>query len=241
MAYILDGVVILIFLLAVHWGYRRGFFQSMINLAGCIAAALIASSLSKPLASSIFDIFMADNVHKTVSSQIVNTDAASVKTAVGHILQNLPGPVANKMIASGFTPDKITNDLSGSLNQSAAVLTDNLVNTVVKPIAVSLLSTLCFAVLFIVITILIGILASMVNRVFRLPVLRQVNGVLGAAFGAVQGVLFVFVAVTVMSMIAASSKSDGMLTQDVMEHTKIVHAVESVNPITDVLHSLLKT
>ena len=37
MAYILDGLVIIIFMLAIWMGYRRGFFKSIIQLVGCVA------------------------------------------------------------------------------------------------------------------------------------------------------------------------------------------------------------
>lgn len=64
MAYILDGLVIIIFLLAIFLGYRRGFFKSIIQLVGCVAAALIASGLSLPMASGLYDQFFSDSVER---------------------------------------------------------------------------------------------------------------------------------------------------------------------------------
>ena len=46
MAYILDIAVILIFVLAIFIGYRRGFVKSIIRLVGCLLALVIAGTLS---------------------------------------------------------------------------------------------------------------------------------------------------------------------------------------------------
>lgn len=240
-AYILDGVVILIFLMAVVSGYRRGFVVSVIYLVGCAAAALVAITLSKPLAASVYDMFLSNKVEQTVSSQISSSntkDVASLTNSVAQALKDLPGPVSNFISTSGYTPEKIASGLSGSVNSSSADLTDKIVNTVVRPVSISLLQALCYVILFSVIMVLVGIVASTVNHVFRLPLLRRINGLLGAVLGAAQGVLYVFLAVTVISMIAASSSSDGKITQDVMNHTVIVHAVQNVNPATNAWYSL---
>lgn len=241
MAYILDGVVILIFLMAVYSGYRRGFVVSVIYLVGCVAAALVSLALCKPLAVSVYDMFLSNRVQQTVSSQVSNAnakDTASLSNSVAQAMKDLPGPVSNFMSASGYTPEKIAESLSGKANESSADLTNAIVNTVVRPVSISLLQALCYVVLFAVMMILVGIVASTVNHVFRLPLLRKINGGLGAVLGAVRGVLYVFLAVTVISMIAASSASDGKITQDVMDHTVIVHAVQNVNPATNAWYSL---
>lgn len=241
MAYILDGVVILIFLLAVYSGYRRGFVVSVIYLVGCAAAALVALTLSKPLATSVYDMFLSNKVEQTVSAQISSSntkDVASLTNSVAQVMKDLPGPVSNFMSTSGYTPEKIAGSLSGSVSSSSTDLSNKIVNTVVRPVSISLLQALCYVILFFVVMILVRIVASTVNHVFRLPLLRQINGVLGAVLGAAQGVLYVFLAVTVISMIAASSAGDGKITQDVMDHTVIVHAVQNINPATNAWYSL---
>lgn len=239
MAYILDGAVIIIFLLAVFIGYRRGFFKSIIQLAGCIAAVLIASSLSMPLASGLYDQFFSDSVQQQISKEIEKSGVDSVETALGGVLTDLPGPVTNALTMFNLgTPAQIKDKLSGSLDGTVAQLSKEIEGKVVRPAAVSLMRILCFFILFIIFMVLVGIAASVIGRVFKLPVLRQTDGMLGALLGAVQGIVLVFVAVTVMSLIAASSKSDDKLTRAAMNDTILVHSIEKVNPMTDTLSSM---
>lgn len=62
-----------------------------------------------------------------------------------------------------------------------------------------------FLLLFIVLMIIAHFLANLISKVFRLPLLRQADGLLGALLGAVEGVVLGLVAVTVMQMMAAST------------------------------------
>lgn len=239
MAYILDGVVILIFLLAIFLGYRRGFVKSIIGLAGCIVAILLAWELSTPLASGIYDKFFSDSIESKIASRIKETGIQSTDAALDGVIDDLPGAVANalKLFNLG-TPEQIRNKLDGSLDVTVQQLSRTIEQKVVRPAAVSLLRVLCFFILFIVFMVLIGIAASVIGRIFRLPVLRQTDGMLGAVLGAFQGLVLVFVAVSVMSLVATSSKSGDKITRSVINKTVIVHRLERINPVTDTLNSM---
>lgn len=231
MAYILDGVVILIFLLAVIIGYKRGFVQSAIRLVGCIAAVLVAFSLSAPLATGIYDQFISDKMQKMMVDEISKSASGTVDAKLDQILKDLPHTVTNMLSAFHLgTSKEIAGKLSASVSDSAAVLAKKIDSQIIRPVVTAALQMLCGIVLFIVLMILLSFLAKAVGRIFRLPVLRQMDGLLGAVFGAVQGVLMVFVAVTIISLIATTSGSNAKLTLADVSRTVVVRAVESVNP-----------
>lgn len=241
MAYILDGAVILIFLVAIWLGYRRGFVKSLIQLVGCVAAALIASTCSAPLASGIFDVFFAEKLEQSVAAKIGETDEASVREALDGLLDELPGPVANTLKLYGLdTPESIVGKLDGAFGGSAEKIGQAVVSTVVKPVAVSLLRMLCFSILFIALMVLVSILASVINRVFSLPVLRTVNGLLGAVAGAVQGALIVLVAVMLVTLTTMVSDDTGALNRKAVNDTVIVRTVEKWNPANGALEALFE-
>ncbi|MDD4546866.1 MAG: CvpA family protein, partial [Oscillospiraceae bacterium] len=182
---------------------------------------------------------ISPSVTKEISSGIEKAGSESVETALDDILDNLPGPLLNALTVFNLgSPDEIKERLPNSLDGTAAQVSATIEEKIVRPAAVSLLRLLCFFILFIILMVVVGVLATVVGRLFRFPVLRQTDGLLGAVLGAAQGVVFVFVAVTIMSLIAASSKSDDKLTRAVMNDTLIVHSVEKVNPITDTLNDM---
>lgn len=235
-AYILDGAVILIFLLAILIGYRRGFVKAAIRLVGCVLALVVALCISRPLAGGVFDVFLADPLKDTVAAQIGPTDEQAVQEALDKVLENLPRPVVNALAGMGLgTPEEITRQVQGALGGSAQEIAGEIVTLVLRPVAVSLLGALLFLIVFVLCMVLVGILASVINKAFQLPVLKQVNGLLGVVVGALEGVLLVFVGVTIVTVVSYASDSDGLLSRSVVEQTRIVQAIERVSPATDAL------
>lgn len=241
MAYILDIAVILILLLAIFIGYKRGFVKAAIKLVGCILAVIVAGAASIPLAAGIFDTFAAAKLEETIASKMTATDTASVTAGIEAVLDQLPGPVTNALEAYGMgSPEQIIQEIKNSLNGSAESIAHSVVKIAIRPVAVALLRTLCFFILFIVLMILVALVANLISRVFTLPILRQMNGGLGAVVGIAEGVVLIFVAVTVLQLIAASSSSEAFITNKDISDTMLVRFVAEHNPLSDVLKDILQ-
>jgi uncharacterized membrane protein required for colicin V production len=239
MAYILDGLVIIIFLLAIWMGYRRGFFKSIVQLVGCVAAALIASGLSVPVASGLYDQFISSSIQQQIESKISKTGSESVETALDGVLEELPDSVTNVLTMFDLgTGDQLKNKIAGSLDGSIKQIAQAIEKSVIRPAAVSLLRIVIFFVLFIIFMVLVGVAASLLGNIFKLPVLRQADGLLGGILGAVRGAVLVFAIVSVVSLISSTSKTDGKITRAVVRDTVFVQSIEKVNPITDKLYSM---
>ena len=118
-------------------------------------------------------------------------------------------------------------------------MAETVVAKVVRPVAVALLRTVCFFILFILLMIVVGIVASLVNKVFKSPLLKQVNGVLGAVVGAVEGIVLIFVAVTVVQLMANSSDADAFISSKDVKDSILVSRLADANPITGALESVL--
>ena len=240
MAYILDIAVILIFLLAIFIGYRRGFIKAAIKLVGCVLAVVIAGLLSTAMAGGIFDAFMSEKIETTIVDQIQAAGTGDAADSLREVADQLPDFVTNALEAYGLgTPDKIIASLEGSLNGSAVSVAETVVAKVVRPVAVALLRTVCFFILFILLMIVVGIVASLVNKVFKFPLLKQVNGVLGAVVGAVEGIVLIFVAVTVVQLMANSSDADAFISSKDVKDSILVSRLADANPITGALESVL--
>ena len=241
MAYMLDIAVILILLLAVYIGYRRGFVKAVIKLVGCVLAVVIASVASLPLASGIFDAFAGDKLQEVIASQMTSTDTAAVAAGIEAALDKLPGPVLNALEAYGLgTPEQIIGGVKESLDGSVEDIARSVVEVVIRPVAVAL-RTLCFFLIFLLLILLVALVANLISKVFKLPILRQMDGGLGAIVGVAEGVVLVFVAVTVVQMIAASSSGDAWITNQDIHDTMLVRWVAERNPLADVLKDILRT
>ena len=242
MAYMLDIAVILILLLAVYIGYRRGFVKAVIKLVGCVLAVVIASVASLPLASGIFDAFAGDKLQEVIASQMTSTDTAAVAAGIEAALDKLPGPVLNALEAYGLgTPEQIIGGVKESLDGSVEDIARSVVEVVIRPVAVALLRTLCFFLIFLLLILLVALVANLISKVFKLPILRQMDGGLGAIVGVAEGVVLVFVAVTVVQLVTASASADAALSAKDVEDSILVGFVADHNPITSALESVMKS
>ncbi|MFR1434667.1 MAG: CvpA family protein [Acutalibacteraceae bacterium] len=149
--------------------------------------------------------------------------------------------MANGLAACGAgSAEEIAAHLGGVVGTTADAVADALVNNVFRPVGVLLIRMVSFLLLFIVLMIIAHFLANLISKVFRLPLLRQADGLLGALLGAVEGVILGLVAVTVMQMMAASTTENALISQQDIESTVLVSAVAQINPVTGTLESVLE-
>ncbi|MCI8553377.1 MAG: CvpA family protein [Clostridiales bacterium] len=238
MAYLLDGGVILVFIIALLVGWKRGLIRSVLGLAACIFSLVLAASLGSVAASGLFDTFIADRLTDTVAEHVPAADTESVVSGMESVLDSLPGFVTQAMESFGAgSPQEILDSVRDALGSSPHTLASVIVARAIRPAAVALLTYVCFVVLFILLMVLFSVVILLINRVFRLPVLRQLNGLLGAAVGAVEGAVLVFILAVLLQWSAAPAGSDALITQDDVKHTLIVRAVAGCAPSFDSLFS----
>ena len=148
MAYILDIAVILIFVLAIFIGYRRGFVKSIIRLVGCLLALVIAGTLSGTIAGGIYDGFLAGKVKEQIVTHIPAADTASIKTGLHDAIEQMPGFVKNALDAYDLgSPDAIVDSLGDTLSGNVDAVAQTISDKVIRPVAVLLLQMVCFFVL----------------------------------------------------------------------------------------------
>ena len=239
MAYLLDGAVILIFILFVWVGSRRGLVRSVLRLISCVVSLVLALLLSTVAAGGLFDAFLSESAQEIIAQHLPETDAASVASGVEEALHQLPGFVESALTAGGLgSPEEIASSVQDVLGQSPETVAQAITEQVIRPAAVALMGSVCFLLLFLLFMILFGILIGLINRVFQLPVLKQLNGALGAVVGAAEGVLVIFAAVTVLQIVVPPAGSDAPLTAKEVNDTVIVRAIGQLTPSADTLEHL---
>ncbi len=198
----IDIIIIAIIGLSVLFGLYRGFIQSVLNL-GCGLLSVLGSFWLFPKLSDI------------LSSNTGFTRFISTYTDSGSVLGNLD---LSSMAVNALSPDRIADIvsranlpeplgtlLSHNLAQQVfsplgdlAVNVGDYVNQTVLSVCINVLCfLLCFAVCFAAATIFVNLLRA----VFRFPVLKHFDWLMGGAFGFLQGVLLCFVVFTTLPLV----------------------------------------
>ncbi|WP_164919082.1 MULTISPECIES: CvpA family protein [Acutalibacteraceae] len=95
---------------------------------------------------------------------------------------------------------------------------------------------LAAAVLFAVMELLVHVIATSADHVFRLPVLRQVNMLLGGVFGLVKGVAILFV-ICALTRLTVPSGHGAASAWKGIENSKILQYMEEKNPVDTLLQA----
>ncbi len=235
MPYVLDAIVIVIVAVTAIVGYRHGFIRTIIQLAGCAVAFVLALSLSSTVSTMVYDGLLRDGLHEKVetvwSETVINGAAQTVTEQTESVIEALPGFVQTVLDAETIT-DGIRESVSNK--QTGTAVADYFVDELIRPVMVAVIRFIAFLILFLILMLAIRLLAKLLKPITKLPLIRQMDGGLGAAIGLVKGTLFAVVAVTVMQLIA-SGAATGPFTKENLDNSLLAGWIADINPISSVL------
>lgn len=195
MAYIFDGVIAGICLICVLIGVQRGFIRSVVHFLGSVIAACLASVLGGALAQWLFDSFFREAMTQKLSGTLQTLGGQSLATALEQALASMPDFLARAMRDAGVTASSISGSISGQTDKAAEMITDYM-----APVFVNFLKVLAVIVLFFLFMTLVRMLAAMVGKMLRLPIIGQLDGLLGGLFGFLLALVSVWIIVAALSV-----------------------------------------
>ncbi len=176
-----DIIVILIILISIFAGYKIGAAKTILTFIGSVCCFLIAVFLGDYLSTLTYDNFVSESILSTVT-QSLNANGGVIMT------EDMPALVR---FALNFAGEDVKALIDNAVS-SAPTLIAQSVETALKPIILSLLSFIFTAIIFVVVYFLFRVLVlKLLLNIFRLPLIKGVNSILGAVFGLINSVLFI--------------------------------------------------
>lgn len=191
MSFIIDIAILAIALTAVCHGVSKGFVKSGMRLASVILALVCVFSFTAPLSSWLEEAFIKErvsNLTEDTLNSIVN--AGSERLEIDEVLNDRPEALSNFAERFKFDISDIEeyyNDFLSNLTRSDAL--EALSEKIAAPTAASI-STVCAAIIIFLATLLVCLIAAyLLDLLCRLPVLKQLNKILGGLFGVITALL----------------------------------------------------
>lgn len=232
MSYVVDIIAALILIIAVILGYKQGFIQSLLRLVGCVAAFVLAFSFSAPAANHVYDSWIAPSMETKLLETIGESAKASASEQLSALLESLPAPIATALENSPKLQETV-EQLSSTGASTGEMLVESLMDAIVRPIVSALLQFVIFILLFLVLLFVARLLVKLVKPITKLPLIRQADGLLGAALGAVKGAVFLLAFVTVIQLIAATASPDALITSEAVSNSLLVKWIADINPLVN--------
>ncbi len=230
MAYVLDGIAIVLVLGLGVLGAFRGFFKTVMEAVAVVAALMIAAQFATPLAEKIYDGLFEADLKRAVEVQMADFEG-NAKESINKLLEIMPAKPKQMMEKYGLiNADDCMKKAEVTTRVAGDKAIDAVIEKSVRPAMVNTLTGGCFLVLFVVLLALAIFVVIMLNRVWSLPGLNAINRILGFLLGAAEGALCVFLLANVLSLAAVSSAAakteDPWITPQTLESTHVVSRFE---------------
>ena len=226
MGIFLDVLVVAVFGLSIFLGWKNGLIKSLTGLISFAVAIAVATWLSTPVANWVFDSAVAP----AITASIVEVQDEATQQAIqsaDEMLAQLPDGVRMLLTSVGIEVDEtLAQKIQGD---NVGTLAERLVMDVFKPMIISIFRIVAMLLLFVVTTLLMSVIMWVVDKAFKLPMLREANRVLGVIPGAINGVLGMLLAVTLMQLLCSL---DVLITPEAIESSLLVNWINNMNPFS---------
>ena len=193
-----DIIIIAVFALLFFIDFKRGIAITILNVAGVALTGFLAYHISNFLASWVYTAFVQQTLTTNLQQMI---DTQGINSAIANSFSALPnwvmGMLGFFLSIFGLDSSVYTNDFQVSNSAAAAVSTS--VENLIQPVITGMCRLVIGVVISIIIFIIIKILVKKLARVFKIPVVKQINKLLGGVLGLAEAAILVFFAVNIFS------------------------------------------
>ena len=143
MGILLDIGFVIIILLCVVFGYKKGFFKSIAGFIGAVIAMFLAWVLAGLIANALYQGVFREKLIDNISSVLSNDALASFPEKAAQVVANLPGFLSNTLNNQGITSSQIEQSLQAAGSNAAPATAD-----LISPAVIWLLQLLLTVILF---------------------------------------------------------------------------------------------
>ena len=232
MAYLLDGIILGLFLLMVYLGVKRGFLKTLTGVLSFVLTLLLTSLLAAPTASLAYDLFIEPTVLSSFGEEAQTGQLTPEQMTAA--LNEMPSFVRGQLIRQNLvTGEAVLNQVEGTPPSAAQAVSDQ----VIAPATKTVMEPVCSLILFLLLNPLVGWALKVLNILTKIPGIKQVNKTLGVVAGVAQGITWVFFAVLLIDVLASAGWI-ATLTPQVVEESLLVNWLTTINPMGSTIADL---
>lgn len=182
MGIIIDVVLVVLLLLSIFWGYKKGLINVVFNLCAFLVAIVVTFILYKPVATLVIDNTELDETIKQVILEkgITQKEETTVEK----------GSSVDKYIEK-YAQNAITDAKNNAVESAADSIAINAVNIIV---AIGL---------FIVVRILLIFAKALAGALAELPIIKQFDKLGGVLYGAIVGLIAIYIVLAIVFFVVS--------------------------------------
>lgn len=226
--FIFDLIVLIVLILAVVQGYRKGFVLTLCSFLAVFVAFIGASILSDALAGPVSQAItpaIESGIQDTVGSYYQYTppveDSGDGSTPGDAFFDELPLEDVLAALQDSSLYRSLTQNFQQAVEDGVETVAANAVRALAEYVAVQLTRTVLFLLCFVLILAGWFVLSHALDLAFKLPVLSTLNQWSGAAVGLVKGGVLLFIACWLFR---------GLIPQEAVDQSILLRFFCTTNP-----------
>ena len=176
MGIIVDIVVVTILLLNIITGYKKGLVNVIFNIFAFLIAIIITLIIYKPVSEIII---RNTNIHDSIKTAIINTN-------------NQSNIETKKDVTS------IQEYVQKAIDEATEETKSKATEIVAENVAIKSIEIITGIIVFILIRIILVVLKFLTETIANLPIIKQLNEIGGLAYGAIRGIIIIYITLTIM-------------------------------------------
>lgn len=195
----IDIAIYIILVLMVLFGYTKGFFKQVLSTANWLVSLILSFLFVKPFSK----LMMRTPLQGTINSKI--GDWISSKGGVFDIPyepangnEQIADAISNGLKLPKFIADAIAKGINFDVPDGTT-----LKDILVPSIGSIIMTIISFIILFIMLLLIIKLIVNLLNIIFDRGLLGFFNKILGAALGLVKSIIFISLAMLLLSTLAS--------------------------------------
>lgn len=192
---ILDGILILIFASFIIIGRKKGFVKTVLSLAATIISIIVAKEYSPAVAQWLNDNF----IHEMGVNWLTNLISDNISGGAQAVADAIPQAIS-EAVASLMNTSVESMIYGAATAEQIAAAAEKIYSAAEGAFILAFINAVAFLVLFIIANLILSLGVSLINTIFKLPVLKRINKLLGGIIGAVKGAIGIGVICTLLEV-----------------------------------------
>ena len=240
MNWTIDIILVLTAIITIIVYACRGFVKSLFGLCKYIISFILAYFLAPPLGHAISDSFLLNKTNRIISgfiSEIISKSNSAID--IEGLINQLPSAISNMLIKTDFYGDIVGKYQNTFLSED---IVSDVSLSIATPISEFISKIIAYILIFIVALIALSVLAFLLDKICKLPVLKTMNRFLGLLLGFVCAVINLIVISSLISVVLnIIGLSNHEVSVAIMSEKTIIYGFINKIDIISTLMSIIKS
>ncbi|MBQ4100370.1 MAG: CvpA family protein [Oscillospiraceae bacterium] len=221
---ILDIILVVVLLLCVFEGYKKGFLKSLVGLIGKIASIIVSAYISLPIAQYLYNNIISHRLANIIKNALM---APNQMEAISEFLSH---PTITMLSSVGIAIPSAEQLVSFGEDSAVRLFTSG----AAADFLTSFIRIVLFVVLMFAFNLIISVVIKLIVKITKLPLIGTVDKTLGVILGIAKGAIWVLIISVVIYVLAVVVQVE-FITTSTINNTYILDVITENNPIIKML------